>query len=393
MTRDWSSYLSRTLAAKESAGLLRHRGGGFLETAPSRRTKHFIDFGSNDYLGLRRNADVLRALSQSSSLGSGASPVLGGHCVEHQAVEKQLASLSGFDSALVFSGGYACNIGTISSLASDGDLLLSDQLNHASLIDGCRLSKAKTQVYRHNDVKCLHDLLKRKRNQYDKALIVTESVFSMDGDIACLESIADLADEYRCGLIVDEAHATGIYGARGSGLVEELQLQDRVLAKLGTLSKSVGSVGGFACGSTQLVEYLVNHCRSYIFSTAPPVAVMKATKVALELLENMRDERDQLRRRASTLRSRLVELGWQFPAAACSADRGESPIIPLVVGEEGKAMAISESLLEKSIYVPAIRPPTVPAGASRLRISLSATHSDQEIEALVQALSHCSRKI
>jgi 8-amino-7-oxononanoate synthase len=371
----WSEFFDVTASRIETSGLRRRRQ--VFDHAS------FVDFGTNDYLGLRNNTIVRQALVASLQVGpwgAGASPVLSGYSPQHQALEAALADFSRASDALVFSSGLACNTGTVACLAQAGDLILSDQLNHASLIDGCRLSRANRQIFPHADYECVREVLRGERARYRKVLIVTESIFSMDGDAAPLAELASLAQDYDCGLLVDEAHAVGIYGHRGSGLLEELSLQGRELAKLGTLSKALGCVGGYICGDRSLIDYLVNHCRSYMFSTAPPPATMAAATAALGQLTNMSLARQRLRQTASQLRSRLASLGLSISA-------GDSPIIPVILGSEDRATRLSARLATRQICVPAIRPPTVPPGTSRLRISLSSQHSPQQIDLLVSALA------
>jgi len=370
----WSAHFNNSLQRIEAHQRLRARRVVDLRDA--------IDFGSNDYLGLRSHAEVLAALNCSAeevAWGAGASPVLSGYSRAQATLEDALAQFSQADSALVFSSGYACNVGTVACLANPGDLILSDQLNHASLIDGCRLSKATTIVYPHGDVAFARDALHRQRRQYGKVMLLTESIFSMDGDAAPLVELADLAEQFDCGLVVDEAHAVGVYGQTGSGLLEELGLQARVLAKLGTLSKAIGCVGGYVVGEQNLIEYVVNHCRSFMFSTAAPARSLRAAEKALALLCNMHQSRLALRQRARDLRAALRQLGWLVPC-------GDSPIIPVVVGSEQDALQLQQHLWASGIYVPAIRPPTVPADTCRLRISLSTRHTPEECQRLVAAL-------
>ena len=211
-------------------------------------------------------------------------------------------------------------------------------------------------------------------------MLLTETVFSMDGDCAPLPDLVKLCSRYHVGLVVDEAHAMGLFGERGSGLAEELRLERQILAKLGTLSKAAGVVGGYVCGSKQLIAFVVNFCRSYIFSTAPPVPIVGAARASLELIDSMRSQRQQLRSESAKLRRSLTEMGWEVPA-------GESPIIPIIVGSAKRAQAVSQALANHRIYVPAIRPPTVPEGTSRLRVSLSASHTSADVEHLTDCLS------
>lgn len=399
MSDSWHSFLDQAQAKVAEAKRTRVRRP--LDLAG------LIDFGSNDYLGLRSHAGVLAALHeaiappsqrQTTQLhasrsephipqttvrwGAGASPVLSGYTAQHAALEESLAEFSGTDAALVFSSGFACHSGSIACLAGSGDLILSDRLNHASLIDGCRLSRATTVIYPHADAGFVGEHLQQHRQQFGKVLLLTESIFSMDGDAAPLLELVELAHKYDAGLVVDEAHAVGVYGPRGGGLVEELELQSQVLAKLGTLSKALGCVGGYVAGDQALIAYLVNHCRSYLFSTASPGLSLVAAQRALLLLIDMQDERQALRQRSAGLRQRLRDIGWDVP-------RGDSPIIPVVVGSETRVLELGEQLWGRGIYVPAIRPPTVPDGTCRLRISLSTSHTPEHLERLVAALAEC----
>ena len=370
----WTEFLNRSLQRTDAARRRRVRRIAELDGK--------IDFGSNDYLGLRSHSDVIAALRENvfRSWGAGASPVLSGYTSFSADLESALAEFSQSESALVFSSGYACNVGTIACLAGAGDLILSDQLNHASLIDGCRLSKAQTVVYPHHDLDFVRAKLAQERHHYAKVLVITESIFSMDGDAARLVELVALAEQYDCGLVVDEAHAVGVYGANGGGLLEELNLQTRVLAKLGTLSKAIGCIGGYVAGPQAMVEYVVNHCRSYLFSTSAPGPSLAAASKALELLRGMHVERELLRQKAKALRQSLHRAGWSVVA-------GDSPIVPLIVGSEQRVLELSQLLWQAGMYVPGIRPPTVPEGTCRLRISLSARHSMDECQRLVAAIS------
>lgn len=378
MSGDWTDFLQGSLDDKIAQNRSRVRGTN-LESG-------LIDFGNNDYLGLACHPSVVAAFQSAQRVGSGASPVLTGYGDAHRILERRIARLGHTEDALVFSSGFACNVGVIAGLAGTGDLILSDELNHASLIDGCRLSRASVEVYPHNDVEYLRHFLAERRSSFAKAMVLTESVFSMDGDCAKLIQLAELCEQYDCGMVVDEAHALGVFGERGSGLVEELNLENRILAKLGTLSKAVGTIGGYVCGSSVLIEFLVNHCRSYLFSTAPPVATMLASTASIDLIESMREQRLELRALSTALRSRLREQGWNVP-------EGESPIVPLIVGGEAEVVGLSMRLRERGLYVPAIRPPTVPVGKCRLRISLSTVHNKSHIEILGDALSECRSSV
>lgn len=383
MNLSWKQHFQETLRGLRETDALRERK--LHETSASRER---LDFGSNDYLALRaapalrqRVAEMLA--SHQSGWGSGASPVLTGYTAAHAALESSLCKLSSSSAALVFSSGYSANVGTLACLSDKTDAIYSDQLNHASLIDGMRLSRAERVIFPHCDAEFLETHLPAHRHRFERVSLVTESVFSMDGDCADLPLLCDLAERYDCGLVVDEAHATGVYGPHGGGLLEELQLESTarlpLLLKLGTLSKALGGIGGFAAGDQIVIDFLVNRCRSYLFSTSPPAATMVAAVAAIEMLSGMQAERHKLRALSRELRSRLQQAGFAVPA-------GDSPIVPVIVGSERAALQLSQRLLAAQIYVPAIRPPTVPAGTSRLRISLSAQHTRQDIDRLLETL-------
>jgi 8-amino-7-oxononanoate synthase len=375
VSESWSNFFAAALNQFDALALRRRRTVA--------NDASLIDFGSNDYLGLRRHPLLVKAVQDALTLGvwgSGASPVVSGYSQLQSQLEAALAEFSDQPAAMVFSSGYATNAGTIACLGQKDDLILSDQLNHASLIDGCRLSAATRIVYTHGSLDEVRENLRAQRHCFKRALIVTESIFSMDGDSAPLKELGELARSYDCGLVIDEAHAVGIYGERGSGLVEHLGLDLPMLLKLGTLSKSLGSMGGYACGESTCIEYLVNRCRSYMFSTSPPPAMFAAPLAALELAQGMEEARSRLRRTGQSLRSRISQLGLKVPL-------GDSPIVPVVVGTSEQALAIQQSLRQRGYYVPAIRPPTVPAGTARLRISLSILHTPEHVDGLVEALS------
>ncbi len=344
--------------------------------------RRIVNFGTNDYLGLRHDGRLVAAANhamQVSGVGAGASPLVSGYSSLHAQLEDKLAQWQKSEASLVFTSGMSMNTGVIPALAGPNDLVLSDQLNHASLIDGCRLSGAHKRIFEHGNVSMAADLLKAERGKYERVLLITESVFSMDGDIAPLHELTRLCEEHQVGMLVDEAHATGVYGPSGAGLGEELDLSSRWLLKLGTLSKGIGTCGGFATGSQLVITFLVNRCRSYIFSTALAPPVVAASAQAIELIPELADRRQRLKHISSSLRTRLLEDGWNVPT-------GDSPIIPIIVGSSESAMELSARLLEANFFVPAIRPPTVPAGTSRLRLSLSAAHTDEHIAGLVTQL-------
>lgn len=341
-----------------------------------------INFAANDYLGLRHDVRLIDAAKRSlstSGVGAGASPLVSGYNLALADLEQRIARWQGTEASLVFSSGLAMNIGVIAALVGPDDLVLSDRLNHASLIDGCRLSGAHKRIYAHGNVDEVRNILRQERSRYRRALLVTESIFSMDGDRAPLEELQAVCDQYDVGLLVDEAHASGIYGPTGAGLGELAGATSKWLGKLGTLSKAIGTCGGYVAGSHDFIEYLVNKCRSYIFSTAIAPPVVAATAASVALMPQLNERREQLRKLSVKLRLQLHSQGWQTAV-------GDSPIVPVIIGENAATMELSQRLQKAGYCVPAIRPPTIPPGTARLRISLCACHSIEQIECLAAEL-------
>jgi 8-amino-7-oxononanoate synthase len=342
--------------------------------------RELLNFGSNDYLGLaadRRLAEAAADALARLGSGSGASPLVTGHGDAHRRLERTIAEFEGTEAALAFSSGYAANLGTIAALVGPADAIYSDQRNHASMIDGCRLSRAEVHVYPHGDAAALAEQLAAGA-AYRRRLIVTESIFSMDGDRAPLVELAELAE--RCGamLLVDEAHATGVLGPRGRGLAEALGVEEAIDVRIGTLSKALGAAGGFVCGRRALVEWLVNRARPYVFSTALPPATCAAACAALPMARDAAEARQRLAAQAAALARRLAAQGWRVG--------GESQIVPLVVGSAAEAVRLARALRGHGLLVPAIRPPSVPEGRSLLRISLTAAHTPAMVDELCRAL-------
>jgi 8-amino-7-oxononanoate synthase len=339
----------------------------------------FINFGSNDYLGLASNLGLTsEQASKGIARGSGSSALVCGWTTEHDELAKAIATFESTESAILFPSGYAACSGVAATLPGAQDLILSDALNHASLIDGCRLSRADCLVYPHRDCEQVKRLLIQHRDQYRKVWLITDSVFSMDGHLAPLPALCDLADRYDAYVLVDEAHGTGVLGTGGSGVCEELGVKHRIPIRVGTLSKALGSQGGFVAGPAIVIDYLINRCRSLIYSTAlaPP-----AVTAALDSLNRIASEpwrRDRVRRSSRQIRQAL-EISGDGPET-------EVPIIPWIVGDEQTAIQQSRRLWDRGVYVPVIRPPTVPQGSSRLRISVSADHTDDMLEQLIDAV-------
>ncbi len=344
--------------------------------------KMLLSFCSNNYLGLANNPSVVKAVKdavEEYGWGAGASRLVSGNMLLHEALENEISRFKGKEAALVFPTGYMANIGAISSLVSNGDLVISDKLNHASIIDGCRLSGADFRVYAHCDMQKLETIL-RKSAKYNRKLIVTDSVFSMDGDIAPLPDIVRIAGKYEAMVMVDEAHGTGVFGEGGRGVVEHFNLNKEVDIVMGTLSKAIGSLGGYVTGDTDLINYLRNRARSFMYTTALPPAVCAASIAGIKLIRNDPSIRESLWRNVRFIKDKLKSLDFNLISS-------ESPIIPILIGDAQKAIDRSKLLYKKGILIPAIRPPTVPTNSSRLRMTVMATHTKSDLEILLDALS------
>ncbi len=343
---------------------------------------------SNNYLGLADHPKVREAAAEAAmrwGVGAGASRLVSGSMTIHRRLEERLAEFEHSEACVLFGSGYLANIGVIGALAGAGDTVFSDQLNHASIVDGCRLSRARVVVYRHLDTEHLEWCL-AKHGGEGRRLIVTDSVFSMDGDLAPLEEILMLAREHNARLMVDEAHATGAVGPGGRGAVARAGLDGEVDVLVGTLGKALGSYGAYACASTTMVRYLINAARSLIFSTAPGPPAMAGALRALELLSERPELVQRVRAAAHTLRYALA--GEGFPVEV-----DEMHIVPLIVGEERAALALCQAALERGIFAQAIRPPTVPAGTSRLRLAVMATHAEEELKRAARAFGEAAREL
>ena len=339
---------------------------------------------SNNYLGLATDPRVVDAAAEAAKrwgAGSGSARLISGGVRLHDELEARLAAFKGTEAALLFSSGYLANLGTISALVGRGDAIFSDELNHASIIDGARLSGAHVHVYRHADPTHLDELL--ASSVAERRLVVTDAVFSMDGNLAPLAAIADACDRYGAILMVDEAHATGVVGPGGRGAVAAAGLAGRVPVVMGTLSKALGAAGGFIAGSSDLIAYLRNRARAFIFDTAMPAPVAAAALAALDVVEAEPQRGEHARALAQRLWSGLAAAGFTVGLAPAAA------IVPLVVGEATAALAMSAALLTQDVLVPAIRPPSVAPGTARLRATVMATHTDEQIDAAVRAFAAC----
>ncbi len=382
--------------------------------------KQYLSFCSNNYLGLADHPKVKQAAIEAIEKygwGAGASRLVSGNTTLHERLEEEIARFKHTEASIIFPTGYMANIGAICSLVSQGDIVIGDILNHASIVDGCRQSGATFRFYPHCDMNKLERILKRA-SEYRRRLIVTDSVFSMDGDLAPLPEIVDLAQRYNAMTMIDEAHGTGVFGKDGRGAAEHWNLDGRIDIVMGTLSKAVGSLGGFIAGSHDLVAYLRNKARSFIYTTALPPAACAASIAALKLIQEEPSLRDILWKNASCVEEGLKKNGLykgvksqesgvrSYPPSNPPLSKGgtmggadsrlktqdsltqKGPIFPIIIGESRKALEVSNQLWKENIFIPAIRPPTVPEGTSRLRLTVTATHNTEHIYKLLDVLSN-----
>lgn len=343
--------------------------------------RELLSFCSNDYLGLANHPEVIKAMQDGAArwgVGSGASHLVNGHSAAHHALEEELAEFTQRPHALLFSTGYMANLGVIAALCGRGDFVFEDRLNHASLLDSARLSQARLQRYGHNDAESLKQKL--DAHERDEKLVATDGVFSMDGDIAALPELCKVTQQHQSWLMVDDAHGFGVLGKHGGGCVEHFGLSmDEVPILIGTLGKAFGTFGAFVAGSEDLIEFLIQKARPYIYTTALPPAVAEASRASLRLLQAENWRREKLQSLIQQFRNGAKQLGLTLMDS-------ETPIQPLLIGDNAKAMAMSAALQQQGILITAIRPPTVPDGTARLRITFSADHSEADVVQLLNAL-------
>ena len=386
MTDAFKQFLSGELEAIEAAGLLRtlRRMESPQQVEVNAGGWALINFSSNDYLGLAAH-ESLKEAAQSGvkTLGAGvgsARLISGSQSIFHE-LEASLAAFKQTEAALCFSSGYAAALGTVPALVGQGDVVIVDKLVHASLVDAARLSGAKLRVFKHNDLADLETVLQWADERKGNTLVITESVFSMDGDLAPVRDLVQLKNRFGAWLMLDEAHATGLYGEGRRGMAEEMGVADRVEVQLGTLGKALGAAGGYICGTQALIDLLVNRARSFIFSTATVPAQSAAAKRGVELVQS--DEGEAMRTRlwanVDALKNGLISQGWKLPVV-------RSAIFPLMIGDERNALELAERLREAGIWVPAVRYPAVARGEARLRVTVSAAHQPEHLDALLRAL-------
>ena len=383
----FQTQIRDALSQLEAAGLLRRslRISGPQGPEVEIEGRRVLCFCSNNYLGLANHPALVEAAAASAhhdGVGAAASRLITGTMDSHRQAEVAFADFLGAPATVLFSTGYSANLGTIQALVGPGDAIFSDALNHASLIDGCRLSRATVHVYSHRDSDHLESLLRDHRSRSRRALIVTDSLFSMDGVTAPLRDIATLARSFDAGLLVDEAHALGVFGPNGRGLSAAMGIEPDVV--VGTLGKSFGVAGAFVAASEAVVGLIKNRARSFVYSTAPPPMIARAAVAALQLVREADDARTSLLRNAELLRSGLRTLGFKIPDE-------NSQILPVFIGNNERTMQLSAKLLDRGVFVQGIRPPTVPAGTARLRLTPMATHRPEHIERAIDAFASLVR--
>ena len=343
--------------------------------------KKYVLLGSNSYLGLSVDPKVVEAARLALEIygtGSGGSRLVSGSSDLHRVLEHRIAEFKNTEAAILFSSGYLANIGTISALVGSNDIIYSDELNHASIIDGARLSRASVRIYKHLDLNHLKELLESDKDKNCKRLIVTDSVFSMDGDLVPLLELVEISERYGCMLMIDEAHATGVLGKRGSGATEHYGVEDRVPVVMGTLSKAIGSLGGYIAGSQELIDFIRNRVRSYIFDTSLPPASVAASIAAIDIIQNEPERREHLWNLVNQFKSGITETGLTILPS-------HSAIIPVLIGEAEPALNFAKALREYGVFTPAVRPPSVPRGMCRIRVTIMAKHNERHITRALSA--------
>ncbi len=343
--------------------------------------KSYVLLGSNSYLGLSVDPKVVesaRLALEKYGTGSGGSRLVSGSFDLHRMLEERIARFKNTESSILFSSGYLANIGTISALVGSDDIIYSDELNHASIIDGARLSRSTVRIYKHLDLNHLQELIESDKNTKCRKLIVTDTVFSMDGDLVPLPELVGISEKYGCILMIDEAHATGVLGKRGSGATEHFGVEDRVPVVMGTLSKAVGSLGGYIAGSKELIDFIRNRVRSYIFDTSLPPASLAASITAIDIIENEPERREHLWNMVNKFKTGIEDSGLRVLPS-------HSAIIPVLIGDAEPALNFAKMLRENGVFTPAVRPPSVPHGMCRIRVTIMATHTQEHIDTALKA--------
>jgi len=353
--------------------------------------KEVINLSSNNYLGLTTHRALRRAALEAVrkwGVGAGAVRTIAGTMKIHMELEEQIARFKQTEACVVFQSGFTANAGTVAAILGKDDLIISDELNHASIIDGCRLSKAAIKIFKHKDLADCERICQESASWQGRKLLITDGVFSMDGDIAPLPKLCDLAEKYNCIMMVDDAHASGVLGRGGRGTVDHLGCHGRVHVQVGTLSKAIGAMGGYVCGSRDLIEFLYHRARPFLFSTSHPPSVTATCQAAFALLDSPDGEKLIKKLWANTkfFKNRVKKLGFSTGAS-------ETPITPILVGDAAKAFEFSQRLFEAGVYAPAVGYPTVPEGKARLRTIVTATHKRAELDRAAQIFAEVGRNL
>ena len=356
--------------------------------------REVINLASNNYLGLCDHPKLLEAAiaaTEKFGVGSGAVRTIAGTMRIHIELEEKIARFKGVEACVVFQSGFTANAGTVSSILGKEDFILSDELNHASIIDGARLSRAKVKVFRHKDVAHAEELLKEVQNEPGRKLVITDGVFSMDGDIGPVKELCDLCDKYGAIMMVDDAHASGVLGRNGRGSVDHFGCTDRVDVQVGTLSKAIGSLGGYVCGSRDLIDYLYHRARPFLFSTSHPPSVAASCIAAFDILESEPERIERLWSNTKYFQEQLAGAG--FDIGGKSTPKSETPITPIIVGDGRKTMEFSRALFEQGLMATGIAFPTVPEGKARIRCIMTSEHTKAQIDAALEILTSTAKRI
>ena len=356
--------------------------------------KQVINLASNNYLGLCEHPKLREAAiaaTQKLGVGSGAVRTIAGTMRIHMELEEKIAAFKGVEACVVFQSGFAANAGTVSSILGKEDFILSDELNHASIIDGARLSRAKIKVFRHKDVAHCEELLKEVQHEPGRKLVITDGVFSMDGDIGPVDKLCDLADKYGAIMMVDDAHASGVLGRNGRGSVDHFHCTQRVDVQVGTLSKAIGALGGYVCGSRDLIDYLYHRARPFLFSTSHPPSVAATCIAAFDILENEPERIERLWSNTLYFKEQLTSAG--FDVGGKTTPASETPITPIIIGDGRKTMDFSKALFDAGVMATGIAFPTVPEGKARIRTIMTSEHTREQIDQSLEILTSVAKKM
>src|SRR5499427_10017509 len=356
--------------------------------------KHAINLASNNYLGLTTHPKLREAALEATKkfgVGSGAVRTVSGTMTIHMELEEKIARFKNVEACVVFQSGFAANAGTVSAILGKGDFIISDELNHASIIDGARLSRARIKVFRHKDVAHCEELLKEVQNEPGRKLVITDGVFSMDGDIGPVDKLAVLAEKYGAIMMVDDAHASGVLGRNGRGSIDHFNMHGRVDVQVGTLSKAIGALGGYVCGSRDLIDYLYHRARPFLFATSHPPSVAATCIAAFDILEQEPERIERLWTNSRYFKQQLTSAG--FDVGGVNTPATETPITPVIIGEGRVAMDYSRALFKEGVFAPGIAFPTVPEGKARIRTIMTATHTKDELEKALEVLETVGRRM